>query len=252
MSGVILYEGPSQIDGLPIVCLLLFGSRNRKTGDMDQTYILRSDLHPYDALATGGDKSICGGCPWRPQWRDGETFTGRACYVDLRILGGIWKAYQRGNYRKVDDILSLGRARKIRLGTYGDPAAVPIDVWIRLLRSAEMWTGYTHQWKAAKFSTLKRYCMASCDTEAEVQSATIHGWGTFRVLPVGKTPAYDRLCPASKEGGHVLTCADCGRCDGRRDHVEIVSHGFGAKFVQLRRARPPLWKPNFRQLSFDL
>jgi hypothetical protein len=33
----ILYEGPSVLDGAPIMCIATFGTKNRKTGAMVQT-----------------------------------------------------------------------------------------------------------------------------------------------------------------------------------------------------------------------
>jgi hypothetical protein len=59
----IIYEGPSLYDGAPIVVLVQTGSSNRKTGDMVQTYILRSDIDPITASRTGKDSAICGTCP---------------------------------------------------------------------------------------------------------------------------------------------------------------------------------------------
>ena len=67
MRGFIFYQGPSQIDGAPIVGIAVLRSKNDKTGDMVQTYILRSDMTPLVALATGADSSICGACPHRPR-----------------------------------------------------------------------------------------------------------------------------------------------------------------------------------------
>ena len=56
--GYIAYEGPSEIDGRPIVVIVnkLSGSDNAKTGaDLVQTFIIRSDVNPVDALKTGDD-----------------------------------------------------------------------------------------------------------------------------------------------------------------------------------------------------
>ena len=67
--GYIAYEGPSQIDGRPIVVIVnkLAGSANAKTGaDLVQTFIIRADVAPTDALKTGADVSICGQCVHRP------------------------------------------------------------------------------------------------------------------------------------------------------------------------------------------
>ena len=46
--GLVLYEGPSEIDGKPIVCIATLDSRNRKTGNMVQTWILRQDVSPFE------------------------------------------------------------------------------------------------------------------------------------------------------------------------------------------------------------
>ena len=40
MKTLIIYDGPSLIDGSPIIVLAQAGSRNSKTGDMVQTFIL--------------------------------------------------------------------------------------------------------------------------------------------------------------------------------------------------------------------
>ena len=66
--GYIAYEGPSQIDGAPIVVIVnkIDGSENAKTGAIVQSFIIRSDVAPTDALKTGADESICGACVHRP------------------------------------------------------------------------------------------------------------------------------------------------------------------------------------------
>ena len=46
----------------------------------------------------------------------------------------------------------------IRLGSYGDPAAVPIEIWDNLCSVAANYTGYTHQWATCD-PNLKNYCM---------------------------------------------------------------------------------------------
>ena len=43
-NGIIFYEGPSVLDGAPIVGIALAKSTNRKTGDLVQTYIIRSEI----------------------------------------------------------------------------------------------------------------------------------------------------------------------------------------------------------------
>ena len=48
-TSAIIYEGPSLIDGGPIVVVAIVSKRNRKTGDMLQTYIQRADVPPVEA-----------------------------------------------------------------------------------------------------------------------------------------------------------------------------------------------------------
>ena len=66
---IVAWRGPSAIDGTPVM-LVLTGLRrpstNSKTGPMVQSWILREDMHPLEAVKTGADSSICGSCPLRP------------------------------------------------------------------------------------------------------------------------------------------------------------------------------------------
>ena len=67
-NGVIIWEGASAIDGAPIRVIatgLKTSSHNAKTGDLIQTWILRADMTPQEAVDSGADESICGGCPHR-------------------------------------------------------------------------------------------------------------------------------------------------------------------------------------------
>ena len=91
--GYVIYRGPSLIDGAPIVAVAITKSSNRKTGNMLQTYIIRSDLDPRDANRTGADFSICGSCPHAGKHellgtagypaRDHGLAPKRSCYVQM-------------------------------------------------------------------------------------------------------------------------------------------------------------------------
>jgi hypothetical protein len=68
-QGIVIWEGPSRLDGAPIVAIatgLARSSSNEKTGPMVQTWILRQDQAPHVAQRTGADESVCGNCPLRP------------------------------------------------------------------------------------------------------------------------------------------------------------------------------------------
>jgi hypothetical protein len=242
LNGFVLWQGASLLDGKPIVLIATKGSKktvNEKTGAMIQTYILRSDIPPIEAMQKGEDASICGACPHRP-------INNGTCYV--RIDTGpnmVWKAYKRGRaYANVADrIESLALrfpGRAIRLGSYGDPAAIPIAVWQALLANVAQWSGYTHNWQNAEFQGLKRFCMASCDTVEEDTKAKGLGWRSFTIVSkqayaesVGPVIQGSFLCPASEEGGRKITCSDCLACDGigshRKASVYIPVHGVAFK-----------------------
>jgi hypothetical protein len=60
----------------------------------------------------------------------------------------------------------------LRLGSYGDPAAV----WRPLLAAAKGWTGYTHaRGRLARFDWL----MASCETKAQAEALRSKGARRF-------------------------------------------------------------------------
>ena len=232
--GYIAYDGPSAIDGAPIVVIVtgLTGSANRKTGSMVQTFILRQDIHPTEALKTGEDESICGQCEHRPLL---ARETGKApCYVDVsRAPASVWRAYRRGRYTKapVHVIARALAGRVLRIGTYGDPAAAPVRVWQALTVYVAGWTGYSHQWR-----TLDRawqlLVMASADSPADRADAKAAGWRTFRVSIGLDRQDGEISCPASREAGARVQCIDCKLCKGAQivaKDIVIADHALGHK-----------------------
>lgn len=226
--GAIFYRGPSLLTGEPIVGVLtgLTGSSaNAKTGPMAQAWILRVDRAPMDAVRDGSDEAICGRCALR-----GDGATGRACYV-TPWLGphAVWKAL--GSYLEPtwSDLQALVEGRSVRLGAYGDPAAIPFDVWRTLLATAGGWVGYTHQWRDCD-PRLKDLVMASVDSLRELHEAGLRGWRTFRVRRPNEplVAGAEFICPASDEAGHRTTCQRCQLCRGTSSparSVAIVAHG---------------------------
>jgi len=231
---MILYQGPSMLDGKPIVVIatgFAKASQNSKTGAMIQTYIIRSDISPIDANRTNEDFSICGNCVHK-----GDMGKNRSCYVTL-IHGplGVWKAFNRGIYPAIDIDKFAGKT--IRVGSYGDPAAVPMEIWQKILSKAAGWTGYTHQWKTIdkKWSKL---VMASADSIDDSIAAMAKGYRTFRVSanadPVKKMEV---ICPASEEMGKKTNCLSCKACMGTsgkaKVSIVIPAHGTGKKYVEM-------------------
>jgi hypothetical protein len=234
----ILYEGPSMIDGAPIVVLAVYRTKgaNAKTGAMVQTYIMRSDLSPMEAIRSRADESVCGDCIHRGA---GGEYGTRSCYVNIgQGPRAAWDAYSRGRYVAGDPV-ELGRGRMVRIGTYGDPAAVPVAVWSALVSQATGHTGYTHQWRKPVAAPLRGLVMASCDTERDAADAHADAWRTFRVrLDSEPKLAREFVCPASAEGGkRVLcdTCLSCAGADGRKGSPVIIAHGALAKRFPINR-----------------
>lgn len=255
VTSAVVYEGPSRIDGAPIVVIvtgLSGGSSNAKTGDMVQSWILRADLSPLDALRQRADVSICGGCEHRPKsvgmkkvkGKLVATWFGRSCYVNVsQAPTSVWRAYSRGSYPRLtmNQLAAATAGRMVRLGSYGDPAAAPLEIWQAYTALAAGWTGYTHQWQSAKLRDVTRFCQASADTEQQATKAQRLGLGYFRVAPLGDEPLQGEVrCPASTEAGKVATCSTCRLCNGQGAAVMINAHGIGAKHVTTRRAALPV------------
>lgn len=225
MRGVVLYEGPSQLDGAPIVVIATFGSSNTKTGPVAQTWIMRSDQNPVEAAKAGEDAAVCGDCRHRP-------VNGNTCYVLLwQAPTAVWKSYKAGQYPKLTPALAAHlRSLPLRLGAYGDPAAVPLAVWRKVAGSKAL--GYTHQWRTApEFQDL---CMASVDSPAEFAEAHSAGWRTFRVKRSDDPMLKQEItCPATRNKGATF-CLTCLRCDGTRrgpgrSSIVVDVHGPRAK-----------------------
>ena len=228
-SGYIIYRGASLLDGKPIVVVAITGkSSNAKTGDMVQTYIMADNgLSPVESARNLDDVSVCGDCKHRRG-------LGGSCYVNLgQGARSVMDGVMRGIYG-LDDGYNVGTAvvgRKVRLGTYGDPAAVPAYVWEKLTFQASGHTGYTHQWASGKADHVKQWCMASVDTPKEMAIAKANGWRTFRVRVADGSPEYshEMKCPASEEMNKRLTCEDCMACSGgensKKASVTIIVHG---------------------------
>jgi hypothetical protein len=226
MENGVFYRGPSLIDGAPIVGVAVYSDRNAKTGRVLQTYIIRADMNPLEASKTGADVSICGTCPLRGTATNDparKQAAGRRCYVNLgQGPLSVFRALERGKYPDVDPA-AIGAGRMVRVGTYGDPAAIPGEVWDAMLSQATTWTAYTHQkpWRPD-------IAMQSADTLSEAQAHWRAGRRTFRVLTglADLDPANEALCPASKEAGRRVQCAACKLCKGsaRGKSIAIVEH----------------------------
>jgi len=220
------------IDGAPIVAIisgLTTKSLNGKTGDMAQVDILRADIHPIEAVKLGLDRSICGDCPLRLD----ENGT-RICYVNLVFApGNKFKTYLNGSYpvmtpEEVGAILKA-KGKGFRQGSYGDPYAVPVEIWDRLYDSANTFTtSYTHQWNLQDFNpAIFKYAMASVDHINTVEKLR-ELYPEVRYYRMAKSyndidTATEVRCPSKNaEGVRVVTCSECRLCFGSLKAKNVV------------------------------
>ena len=246
LRGFIVDRGISPIDGQPYAAVLTLKSENGKTGNMCQVFIIRPDISPLAAIASGDDRTICGDCPHRRRqvWdaKRKRMRWVRTCYVDVgKSVGAVFRAFQRGYYPEYDPALHARylRGRRIRWGTYGDPAILTETVVRDLTAIADGHTGYTHQWRAPFAQWATGFFQASCDSFADYLAASAAGWRTFAVVPQGAAPFSGKLCPATAEGSQAQ-CLTCRLCDGAKTDVFVEAHGVGASFVGVQPSTPAL------------
>jgi hypothetical protein len=196
-----------------------------------------------DASRTGEDFSICGTCPHRgvaaPDKASGLA-TGRSCYV---VIGQgpviVFKSLARGIYPAASthrEIAALGVGRMVRLGTYGDPAAVPSYIWESLISQANGHTAYSHQANSVGADYRPDMFMRSADSLVDAVQSWRKGERTFRIVRdvADVMKGREILCPASEEAGRKTTCNKCGLCGGASvaaKSIAIVAHGAGAGLI---------------------
>jgi hypothetical protein len=165
-NGYVIYNGPSELGGAPVVAVatgFAGANSNPKLGSrLIQVWILRADISPVEAVLTGADSSVCGSCSLRGT-AAARRVTDRTCYVPVFLAPlSVWNAYvktvtaepapgsreamKRISYGRVegDQIEELFAGYGVRLGSYGDPAALPPSIWEAVTARAAYWTGYTH------------------------------------------------------------------------------------------------------------
>lgn len=246
-NGYVVWKGKSRLDGKPIVVIVTGvgapskRSKNVKTGQMAQVWVLRSDINPIEAISSGRDESICGSCPLRgiiEKVGRRKTNRMRACYVEVdKAPLAVWKSYKAGNYPAITDDVQW-EDQATRLCAYGDSAAIPYAVSRNLIsRGNGKHTGYTHS-KLQHAQPLRKMLMASVHSEEEAKEMHDKGWRTFRTMAPGDTLMPNEImCPASEEQGKRLTCETCLACSGTGDKesrknavsVAIFAHGSPSK-----------------------
>ena len=235
----VVYQGPSAYGGDCVAVVTGLGgrpSRNTKC-PIPQLWILPAGEEPHTAQRSGCDASVCGTCELRPlvyasRKRAGLPTPTHKCYVRTHEAPlSIARALARGSYESTDLNSACAAlhasGRPIRLGAFGDPAALPpwtVTALLSAARSAgQGHTGYSHAWRLQGAQWLRQYVMASVSNPVDLASAELAGWRAFVAYsgPEPHWPLWTRRkvarCPGS--------CARCLLCSGGEGpHVTIPSH----------------------------
>jgi hypothetical protein len=250
-SPVILWKGVSRLDGespvLVAACVSTARpSKNEKTGDMIQIAIMRSDMSPIDAWVGGRDGAVCpASCIHRSKARGGQG----SCYVNKARLRSAWEAARDQDSLPVYLLPVWARGARLRFGMEGDPAAVPLEVWQALAKTARSWSGYTAHWREVDVAWQQLF-MASCGSSAEATEAEALGWRTFSASVSSQddeahTRAGRKVCHAISVG---LDCTACRGCDGHfkgalRPSFHLPLHGAVGAAMRRRSDQIPLFEP---------
>jgi hypothetical protein len=234
-GGASLFKPSEQILVVGVALAPKGNGANGKTGDVIQCWIIPRDRDPTEECCDHrGPSSICGDCALRRP---------RTCYVNPGMARAIWVSCQEGGidvFPSWPALEQLLEGRVVRLGAYGDPAAVPTFVWKSLVEMADGHLGYTQAWRLERAQDLQPYCMASVHSREERAEARSRGWRTFRIrLPSEELDTGEVKCAGSEEGGREQQCITCLRCAGtsgrHRQDVAIFPHGSGKQ--SFRRVR---------------
>lgn len=253
-QGVIIYDGPSCINGEPVIVVLtsLRGtSANEKTagGDLPlaQTYILPRAMLPapgtpqaeasrewFDKLGRGCDAGVCGGCPLRPSTVAALRAAGLdapdACYV-LNGPPDVARAAANGAYPTVTpaaaaDIvrrqLAAGRIAGVRAGSWGDPAAAPYAVHAALWEGVHDVTGFRARVTHPDGRERRAVWTAYTRTWAYAPQVAAAGWRRI-AMASAHSPGEARLALA--QGWRPFTVVDGRNPDAVADAVKLASEG---------------------------
>ena len=114
----------------------------------------------------------------------------------------------------------------LRIGSYGDPGAVPKEVWLDLIYNYEIknHTGYSHQILDENNEIINEnkyladFCMVSCDNIEQAKVAWKNNLRTYRTITSLDQNQIDWsneiVCPESYRKD--ITCKSCGLCRGSK------------------------------------
>lgn len=182
------------------------------------------------------DKDNCLDCPYSFNQNGGKS---GKCYTHkgMQLLGlkSMLKrlskmpipTFSQDNFDKFTTYVSSYTVELTRLGAYGEPTLLPIQVLDRITSLAKGHTGYTHQWGKPEVKDYSKYLMASTHNKFETSAANSLGFRAFQSADVQDTKM--AICPASKEfTGKKKTCVECTACNGtkngRKNNLFIQKH----------------------------
>lgn len=204
-----------------VVIVAKYNANNKKTGLMVQISILDTSLN---LRKIDGSEENGQGCS-RPQC---SAFDG--CYVRsfFAHVGSIDKNlndYRAGTLPKMNwvSFMALINGLDVRLGEFGDPAAMGLRYVEEIARRARKHTGYTHRWKSCD-QDLRFFLMASVENQPDYDLARKMGWKCFYV---GGNPVKGDVMQCPNEGPSGLLCNQCGLCKGAnaKFSISIEPHG---------------------------
>lgn len=232
---MILFKGPSVLDPATRIVVIATGfdrpSANQKTGGMLQVYTLVESLHPMDAIRVGLVSAICGDCP----------LIGDICYLQIhKDINKVYNCYKRGGYRYVESIEEIEHLffnKRVRLGAYGDPAAIPGFIIEAILKYAKAYTSYTHNGQYNP--VVAELSQASVESAKQAKDWQAKGYKTFRIKLDSEPLVEDEIaCPNEKRPD--IQCRDCLLCDGQKANIAVNVHGAKSKVMAFEKYKKAL------------
>jgi hypothetical protein len=177
---------------------------------------------------------ICGDCKLRGAGRQGR----QRLLRDGRgsAPNQVWTRRCR-SLQTLGDVARLStrswRAARCASCAYGDPGALPFDVWRAVLATASGFVGYTHTWRRLRSAAETRSCMASVDTRTEFlgcasrragarSGSGCSGTGVDRQFRSDRCSS-SSVQPATRSD-HRTTCERCQLCRGTSSPARSVDH----------------------------
>lgn len=109
--------------------------------------------------------------------------SGRCYVLPWTAPKRVWGVYVEQEMRGWPSIAAFGAirgsGRSVRLTTWGDPTAIPLEVWVATIPGESWGPAYTRRWR--KHPEWQRLAMASVESLAEAGEAQALGWRTYRV-----------------------------------------------------------------------